>query len=64
MDSIIILDNATQIALDSLWKDKVSEAILTSIKHEYHDYKYDTMEKGILSPSPSELPKPPPRWRV
>lgn len=63
------LDHNTQINLDALWKEYVIESqeqsrmkTVDSLKHE--ELKINLMEEGNLSPSPKDLPMPPPSWLV
>lgn len=69
-----ILDRSTQLTLDALWKEYVLESqeqsrvktlvspIVTSFENE--ELKILQMEEGNLSPSPGDLPMPPPIWLV
>lgn len=69
-----ILDRSTQLFLDALWKEYVLESqeqsrvktlvspIVTSFENE--ELKILQMEEGNLSPSPRDLPMPPPIWLV
>lgn len=73
MSSIATLDNATQVALDAIWKINIQECIIASNATEDSCLKEDpvktnnilsAMEEGILSPTPDTLPMPPPAWLV
>lgn len=73
MSSITILDNATQVSLDALWKIQIQECIEASklskvLIYPAKEMDYDSilyhMEEGTLSPKPQELPMPPPAWLV
>ena len=57
---IEILDNATNVALEALWKINVKLCVENSIKNN-EEYWYN---KKIVSPEPTELPNPPPIWIV
>jgi len=69
-----ILDRSTQLTLDALWKEYVLESqeksrmktlvspIVTDFENE--ELKISLMEEGNLSPSPEDLPMPPPIWLV
>jgi hypothetical protein len=69
-----ILDRYTQLTLDALWKEYVLESqersrmktlvspIVTDFENE--ELKIPPMEEGNLSPSPEDLPMPPPIWLV
>lgn len=63
------LDHYTQISLDALWKEYVLESqeqsrmkTVDSLKHK--ELKINLTEEGNLSPSPKDLPMPPPIWLV
>ena len=77
--AIAILDNATTVYIDALWKIHVKECIEASLlsakgqfpnedvvafylEHEKDDNVFSRMEKGILVPSPGDLPMPPASW--
>ena len=75
--SIAILDNATTVYIDALWKIHVQECVEASLllskehtedigvcylENDEDDNTLSQMEKGIRVPSPSDLPMPPASW--
>ena len=77
--SIAILDKATTVYIDALWKINVKECVeasllsskgqlpseyigLNYLDNDKDDNVFSRMEKGILVPSPHDLPMPPASW--
>ena len=75
--SIAILDNATTVYIDALWKINVKECVEASLlsskghtedigmcylENDKDDNVLSRMEKGIWVPSPGDLPMPPASW--
>ena len=70
MSSITSMSQTTEISLDISWKINIPEWIEVPkmskvlVYPANEDMILSHMEEGILSPSPDELPMPPPAWLV